>query len=796
MRATLAVLLVAAAATVFAADNDVPLSPTSRAPLPGLANVALATSGAEYLAVYARGAAIYFQRIAADGTPIDHVARRLEDAELAPGFDDWIEVVWSGETYLVFWNEADDTVVAQPIDPGGVVGEKFTVRSGFTLRDAATWQHEVAVLSSAGTNWQLRVLNAFGTPLGIYAVNGMAGVPQIVRLDEGWSVAAPGAASGLTVVNPQSGTTRSIATERRFESIQASTAGGALVTGVDATLGVLTPSGSFVPLTLAGPVERLSLFHAALVSPTPSGWAVFYRSGGNARMAAVRTDGAVVADAPLSGPFPSPGPLLYSGVAAASVTDANHLLLQPAPVGTTLGLESIGVAGTLAYTTGTLAISDAVQQWGRVAYGPGVDLVVWIESGMAGWDIRATRVQDGPLDDEGILVGTTFPASVDAVYDGETFAVVWSDEDGVFTRRLDLNGNLLDGAPILVSTAPAADVSAAGSGDAGLLASWVDGSASTPRPAVALVRSGRVRSTATIGSAATGLQTEIGGSRSAFLAAFAEPPATCRFDPCIVDEKPVAVQLITPFGAPSGGALPITEPMTATVGNPVANDGSWFVPVLQADGARVVSVTKLASVVTGRIATIPGALRSVSGGLAILGDAFRGMLSPDPETLENLWFEPLPLDEGDLAEGVMGASEALLVDTGMRYVLRPLASPAESADIAVVRGGRLVSGSYVFDTVRIEHRGGDDVPALHVAVWPETLQVTSPIDIVDGWMEGPFAPGDAVEIVVRGFPSDAALVAVLPEVRETVAGDNFLVIEKADEPPPPPSKRRRLVGRP
>ncbi|HSN69451.1 MAG TPA: hypothetical protein VLV48_09410, partial [Thermoanaerobaculia bacterium] len=539
MRSTIAALLVACSASLFAAAGDVPLSPTLEAPLPSLAHVAVATSGLEYLVVYAHGADIYWQRVATDGTALDPLARKLEGATLAPGARRWIEAVWTGSSYLVFWNEPGNVVVGTAIDRDGIVTSEFTVATGTTLRDVVRRQNEVAVLTSAGSGaWRFTLLNPNGSRLGSFPLSSDAEL-RIVRLDEGWRLVAivPG---GLRITNP-SGASRVVPGAGNPIEVHASPAGGALVVQGDGTLSVLRPNGTLYEVTLSRVVEPLSVFHAVLVSPSPSGWTIFYRADGASRIASLRNDGSVALDSYLTGPFPSRDSLFYYSFVAASARDDAHLLLQPAPFGTVLGLESIAVVGTRAYLTPTYGMSNAVQQWGRAAHGPGIDLVAWLEAGSNGWDIRATRTKDGlPLDGQGLLLGSGFPTSLEAAYDGEAFAIVWSDSKGIFLRRVDLNGTILDGAPIVISTVGAQPVSVAGSGDGGLLIGWPD-----PQPTVAYVRGGALRSTQSPGTQATGRQIEVGGSRAAFLAAFASPLVGCHFDPCVQDERPVMVRLVT-----------------------------------------------------------------------------------------------------------------------------------------------------------------------------------------------------------------------------------------------------------
>ncbi|HEY0590274.1 MAG TPA: hypothetical protein VGF40_00795 [Thermoanaerobaculia bacterium] len=792
MRSAIAVLLIAAASGLFAATGDVPLSPTLLAPLPGVSLVDVATSGSQYLVVYARGSEIYWQRVTAEGTAIDTEARLLDTAELAPGFfGDPIEVVWTGDAYLIVWTNRENAVVGQSIDRDGIVVDQFEVASDMSLYDVARWENEVAVLTSGGTGWRLTLLNAYGVILGVRSVSNSAAYDfEIVRLDEGWTVVGPSSEPGVVIVDTLTGSQRRVGTERRWADVHASPAGGALVVGIDDSFGVLRRDGSFVPIPLA--IDRLSSLNRALIAPSPSGWAVIYRRADEARIQRVRNDGTTVSDTALSGPFPSRGSFLYHGIVAASVRDDAHFLLQPAPVGTTLGLESIGIAGALAYPTAPLAVAQSVQQWARAAHGPGVDFVVWIESGFSGWDIRATRVKDGaPLDGEGVFLGTSFPAYLDVAYDGEAFAIIWSDANGIFVQRVDLLGAILDPAPIRVAATQAAAVTAAGSGDGGLLLFWFDRPPAEPwRPTVALLRGGRVRGTAPIGSTLFGHDVEIGGSRDGFLAVFASPPLGCNFDPCIQTPLPVGVQFVTPQGIPSGPPAPITESMFAFAGKPESHGGEWFVPLHPTDGPKVIRLTGSGSSTLGRTATIVGGglwgdLRSAPGGLVITDGRFRGMLNATPE---NVWYEPLPLESGEFGDALMAASEMVLVDTGTRYVLRPLQEPAAAADIALVDAGTTAQGG---TTVRIEHRGGDDVPALHVEFWPTSLLVTSSRPIEGSTIDGPFKAGETIELQIHGpLP---ALVTVLPYAREAAAADNFQVL--GEEPPPPPAKRRRLVGR-
>ncbi|HEU5162611.1 MAG TPA: hypothetical protein VFV54_05680, partial [Thermoanaerobaculia bacterium] len=612
MRSTIAALLVASAVSLFAASGDVPLSPTLEAPLPTLAHVAVATSGLEYLVVYAHGTDIYWQRVAADGTALDPLARKLEGATLAPGARHWIEAVWTGSAYLVLWNEPGNVVVGAALDRNGIATSEFTVATGATLRDVVRRENETGVLTSAaGGAWRFTILNPNGARLGSFPVSSDAEL-RIVRLDEGWTLVAI-VPEGLRITN-LNGASRVVPGAGNAIEVHASSAGGALVVQGDGTLSVLRPNGTLAPVVLSRPVEPLSVFHAVLVSPSPSGWTLFYRGDGAARIATVRTDGSVALDSFLTGPFPSRDSLFYYSFRAASARDDSHLLLQPAPLGTILGLESIAVTGTRAYVTPTFAISNAVQQSGRTAHGPGLDLVAWLEAGSNGWDIRATRVKDGlPLDGEGLILGSGFPSSLEATYDGATFAIVWSDRDGIFLRRVDLNGTILDAAPIVISTAAAQQVSVAASGDGGLLVGWPD-----PQATVAYVRSGTVRNTQPAGTSQTGHQIEVGGSRDAFLGAFASPPLGCQFDPCIQDERPVMVRLVTAQGVPTGPPLPLTASILATVGEPVSHRGDWFVPILQPDGPRVVRVTGSGSAILGRVATIAGELRSAANGIEIL----------------------------------------------------------------------------------------------------------------------------------------------------------------------------------
>lgn len=141
----------------------------------------------------------------------------------------------------------------------------------------------------------------------------------------------------------------------------------------------------------------------------------------------------------------------------------------------------------------------------------------------------------------------------------------------------------------------------------------------------------------------------------------------------------------------------------------------------------------------------------------------------------------------------MDASDTLLVDTGIRFVLRPIASPTVTADIAVVHRQRSVQGDYSLDGVAIEHRAGDPVSAVEVEVRNGTV-VSSSRPIVEGRIEGPFEQGETIELTVSGLRLEERVVSGLPFARETAAADNFLVIPA--EVPPPAPKRRRLVGRP
>lgn len=787
MRTTIGTLLITFAATLFGAAGDVPLSPLLQAQLPGVGKVAIGTSEMEYLIAFTSDGRIYWQRAAIDGTPLDARAQILEDAT-PDGFEypQEIETVWTGETYFILWNQ-DGAVVAQAIDRNGVVTPRFTVVSGMVLRDAARSGPEVAVLSMAGTTHRLTLLNPYGARLGGASFSSTAADLAIVHLDEGWVAAGHPSLFGLTIVNPQTGASREVAPAFRFGALHASPGGGAFAVSSDGSVGVLRRNGEFVRLPWERPIDSLLFDPVVLVSPTLEGWAVLYRSEGEARIANVRNDGAIGADRPLSGPFPSSASSRSPYFAAASAREDNHLLIQPAPFGTTLGLESIAVSGALSFATGTYAIGDAVQKWGRTAHGPGVDLVVWLESGYQGWDIRATRVQEGnPLDGEGIVLASGFPSSLEAIFDGENFAVVWSDRDGIFVRRLDLHATVIDGAPILVSAAAAQQVIVAASGDGALLVGWQE-----PEAEAAIVRGGRLRSSVSVGRGASTDEMEAGGNRTSFLAVLAEPEHMCNISPCQIGRLPVAVRLLTPEGTPVGDPVPISAPMAVSaVGKPVAHGGEWFVPILKRGDARVVRLPGSASFVIARVPTIEGRLRSAAGGIEILGPAFRGLLSSDPE---NVWYEPLPLEPGDVAEGAMDASDTLLVDTGTRFVLRPIASPTVTADIAVVHRQRSVQGDYSLDGVAIEHRAGDPVSALQVEVRNGTV-VSSSRPIVNGRIEGPFEQGETIELMVSGLRLEERVVSGLPFARETAAADNFLVIPA--EVPPPPPKRRRLVGRP
>lgn len=782
MRPTLAALVLVSAARLVAATGDVPLAPVRQAPLPGAAHPAIATSGLEYLIAYSRGDEAYWQRIGAEGTPIDQIARRLDDAELHGGPSELIQIVWTGQTYLVFWNEENARVVAQSIDRDGKEGAEFTVVTGMTLRDVARAGNEVAVLTSAGSTWRLTLLNALGTPLGGYTVSSTASVLQIVRVDGTWALARP-AATGVALVVPATGSSRVVAPGRAYERVVASPGGGALLIGTDASLAILTPAGAVVPVALQHPIERLALSRAAIVSPFASGWTVFYRSGGAARTMRLTSAGSIESDALLGGAFPSPAGG-YAMIAAGSADADRHLLLQPAVIGTAVGLESIAVSKNHAYVTSPYAVTDAIQQWARTAHGVGIDLVAWLEASENGWEVRASRVQNGsPLDGSGILLASGFPSSLAAAFDGRDFAVAWSDTGGIFVRRIDMQGAFVDRDTIQVSTIPIQQVVLAGSGDGGLLAGW-PGS----EPTVAYLRGGRIRATVPVGSPQTGPQIEVGGSRDSYLVGLADPEPECHFDPCV--GAPPAVRVVTPTGAAAGPAVPIAESPFGRVGKPVFHGGEWFVPLVFFHGPEIVRLSASGTAVIDRVPALEGTLRGTADAVAILADAFRGMLTVGPA---NDWYEPLPLAEGEAAEGAMAASDTLLVNSDGRYVLRPLSAAAAVADIVLVLTGRVGSGTHAYDSVRIEHRGGDPVPALHVRLWPD-LHVTSSRPIVDGRIEGPFAQGETIDLVVRGVVSSPSLLAVLPEARESVAEDNFLALETTDEPPPP-AKRRRLVGR-
>lgn len=530
-----------------------------------------------------------------------------------------------------------------------------------------------------------------------------------------------------------------------------------------------------------------------VVLPGADTWTLVAFDDEKAWFTTVGTDGRVLGEIVTATPFGRyPGP---DGLIGAAPGENLQLLIGRGPFDQTarlsLGLVGFAVRNGDATKERDTGIGEATQRAGATAHGAGLGLVVWMETDPSGWQIRATRVHDGiPLDGEGVVLGSGFPASIAAIFDANDFVVVWADDEGIALRRIAATGALPDPAPSRISDEEASWVRLSSRGDGAALITWV--SANTHAVRAARLTGSQVTGVTDVAPGVRAIRTGAAASLDAHLVAFFAPfVVDCRIT-CPQMPMPALARLVDAMGNPTGPVRQITGPIAYLTRDPAWSSGFWTVPVDQENGTFMARLDAQATAVGGTFVP-PGSWIARSGErLELWSPHYRGEVSAEGT---NVWYEPLPpiaAGERRILESapVGGAS---LIQRDSRLLLRTIVPHHRLADLAVVHVGRIRQGADLLDTIRIEHRGGDVFPALRISLQsgfesdPEIVSTSRPLYELT---EGPFVPGEVIEMTVRwsSITTSDLVVWALPEAREVSAEDNFLVLERVEP-------RRRAVRR-
>lgn len=777
MRPLIVLLSLLCSFPLLAAPGDLPLSPVLQAPLTNINVAAVATSGSEFLVAFGRHTGVYWQRVALDGSPIDPRARHL-GFETTAGYP--LGVAWNGSSYLIAWVQGG-VLVGQHVGRDGTVFPRFTIADDNPYGiEVLGGRGDVAVLSK-GEQTRVRIVDEAGNIVRAWQITQLS--PSLARIQDGWRVIVHPYTSGLHLLDPETGTMTMLWPSFPVDQAYASPAGGALAFTRGRDIAVITPWGEFKTISLDHEVDVDWWGPQAYASPAPEGWAFFYRSAGRARVATVLSNGTIASDREIAGDVPI-GSYSSRVVAVGTELQRNLVIQRGWP-----GLESVLVLGADALDTPSYAIGDAAQHSAVIARAPEMDLIVWSEAADGEWTLRATRVVgDRPLDGEGIVVASGSPYPAEAIFNGESFAVVWDQPPGgTFLRRVGVDGTLIDPEPVLLDAeGGVSTIASSGNGD--LLVGWQFGGKvavvrnGTPLPGISLWPEPRM----------FGFFEAAAFGDSYFVVSV---PAIegCQIT-CIPDPVPIEARHLARDGGPVGA--PFTLGFTddhESLTEPIAAHGVWFLSMLESKGPEVVRIRSSAPLMT-RTPAIRGELRSTGAGIEIVGWAvrqtFRGLLSPE---LKTLWYEPLPVTAGERLAAVLTSETSILVEQNQRYVLRSV-PPAAAADLAIVHRGRRVAGATIVDDVTVEHRGGSPVNAIFVDVWSGgylTMSASRPM--INGRIEGPFLPGESIDLSISGLSDtrEARLVIALPDARDVAAADNFLEIGSNG----PVRERRRAVNR-
>ncbi|HUO83601.1 MAG TPA: hypothetical protein VM534_00670 [Thermoanaerobaculia bacterium] len=758
--------LVLVPALLFGAPGDVPLSTALPAPMRNIFGFDSASSGEDYLLVFRQGDDVYWQRLDLDGAAIDPRPRRivLERSTLSNP-----QVVWTGRDYAIFLDDSEGVLRVRVSRAGTETIERFSLGP------------VVGAASSRGETTLLTAGPAPGVTLTRFDEQGnvlqqrsalRAGPSGLFRTDFGWRRLQPvfenDRLSGHGVFDAES-----------EEAVIPLVGKGGFTDATPAPGGGLflyaTDSGASVVIDAAEQVRRVEGMPSHLDNPIVSGhrdgWTVLYRRSGAAWQANVGLDGTLIGIQQIVLP---PERELASISEFASGSRSHHLLFTVK----TFGIEVVEIDGPTLFVRADLGMADAAQTSAQIAEGPGVDLVVWRESTGEGSSVRATRVLNGMgLDGAGLLLG----GGGTAVFDGEMFLVAWADASRrVWVRRLGIDGSLTE--PAMVSERGTSSMSLASRGDGVALLTWTVGELQgisgslivhgIPGPVIPKI------------AGPHSPQSAFDGQN--FLVT-ADQRFECPFI-CVSPPHEVVVKILNPDGTPSGPAVVISEGYGQRPGRPLPRNDGWLVPVLDNFGLTLVEITTNGFPYR-ELRMMKGELIETTEGTMLWSTRFRGVID---EQLRPEWFEALPVAPGEGNGGALADGSYALVQYGSRYFIRPAPAHPLRADLGVTIQRSRELGTRI-ERVRIEHRGGDVIPSIHVGVEGgvrrEYPEVFSDRPVVDGAIAGPFAPGDSVELEVRW--EDPAgmdlLIWALPEARDLHAADNFVTL--------PAVERRRAVRR-
>ncbi len=432
------------------------------------------------------------------------------------------------------------------------------------------------------------------------------------------------------------------------------------------------------------------------------------------------------------------------------------------------------------------AVLPGQQHAATIVRGAGMDLVVWSEERDSAWTLRATRVaNDRPLDGEGIVIASVRSYGHEAAFDGESFSVVWDQPEGTFLRRIAMDGTVIDPAPIFLDAEPGVStIASLGGGE--VLVGWQLGGR------VAILRDAIKVSGIDLAPALRWLSFfEATSFDDSYLVVSIPLLQGCQFT-CYPPPVPIEAHRLSRDGNRIGEPLRVAvTDNPQSLSRPIAAGGAWFFTWPRSIGPEIVRVSPSAPLLS-RTPALSGELRSTPVGIEIVATAlpFRAMLSRD---LEPVWYEPLPIGDGERAVGVLSSEASFLVELNERYFVRP-ATPRGEADLAVVHRERRYEPFTVIDDVTIEHRGGTPVDAVFLHLWGEpyvTLSASAPVD--RGRIERRMLPGDSIQVSIRGGSSglSSRMFIALPAARDAAPANNVLKI-----PPNGPLRdRRRTVAR-
>lgn len=757
MRRLLGQLIVLLALPLAAADT--PLSDRPLAPLV-VDTVAAAASDDAILAVYAAGSNRYFQRLTLDGTPVDPLARFLGPA--ANG----LTVLWAGDRWAILsgsalWSIDRDGAVDGPFDLGIIPLSATVIRDRVAIITRApsrpglnelrvfelaagnelVWSHSTT-WTSTSTSWPIDLL-------------GTTGIATIQTLRFSTSPTETLLSLSAPSVNPPKMLIVPTPTPPLLGQFVPSRSGGGLFIWNDDGLkaSVIETDGTFSQAFPVGP--------RGVVSPQiraashDAGWDLLWRIGESTYLARISPAAAASVEV-LDAPIP-----ITNRTALVSVPDG-QLLLEPRPA-PAAGIDVRKIIGSHVGLPAIAGYERAFQGEARSAAGGGFDLVVWVEQGVDGAVLKATRIAPSglPLDGSGLIVadervmGGGSNPSFSVSFDGESFVVAWirleaNYRRSVLMRRISTDGALQ--AERFVGDTPvpwAVEVEGATEGRAAV-AWW------GPEPAqpwghwavlVPVVRGEPgARVDVATGNLAGSLPRLAAGA-DGYLAVFHDE-TRCRLATC---GPPVSLPFARRFtfdGTPLGAPLALAMEDDWGWDPDAVSDGSDFFVVWQDNLARL--SPDLTSVRKTKLAR-EGALSFEHGALRIDSELVSATYSPHG-TIER--FDPLPvLESGDQLERLSrGAFIVRRADSPRRLFIRR-AEPAAIADLAVTATGAIVPDStnrMHLLMFRIEHAGG--APVDRIELWSKNGIVLSGAGepaktrIV---LDRRLSPGESFEIGVR-----------------------------------------------